>query len=293
MIGPYHFTGGLCRIARRILQFANLLSLDVVVGAVLSGLFAAMVTATYFPPVYWLVLALSVWVIYTADHLLDAYRLGSEAHTARHRFASRHFTALALLVMVVSMATVVLVIALLDRSVLYFGISCGLLAAIYLLLLYLFRGSQVFPFPREAIVALLYTAGVWGMPLLAMPGTMGLAPWTMAGGFFLLALSNALVLSYADHNTDLMDGHQTFTVTFGRKRSARVVQWLCLASLVLASFAGVMAKSLLFIVAGSIFFLMVAVMILTVRLDFHSKDPLMSRLLTEAVFWLPGLLLMI
>ena len=70
------FTGRLFTHAGRLIRFMNILSLDVVAGALLSSAFAAALLEVRPAVPYWMVLGMSVWIIYTADHLVDAYRLG-------------------------------------------------------------------------------------------------------------------------------------------------------------------------------------------------------------------------
>ncbi len=269
------------------------MSLDVVAGAVLSGLFASRVTGAGLPVVYWAVLALSVWVVYTADHLVDAYRLGGEAHAPRHRFAHRHFTVLALLVTVLAITAVVLVIALLGRQVLYFGLTGGLVTGLYLLALLAHRGKGRFPVPKEAVVATLYTAGVWGIPLLSAPGGPALSQWLLAAAFFLLALANTLLLSRADHDADLRDGHPSLAVTWGPQWAGRVVRRLCLAAAAIAVAAGASGPAIPLGAAAAVLLLMALATVLLPFRDPHPAAPLQHRVLAELVFWLPGLLLLL
>jgi len=59
----------------RIYQFINVLSLDVVAGAMVSALFFARIFKVQILPWGVLALGLTVWTIYTTDHLVDAKRV--------------------------------------------------------------------------------------------------------------------------------------------------------------------------------------------------------------------------
>ena len=69
----------------------NLLSLDVAVGAMISALFFARILTVSIFPADIVCLGLTVWMIYTVDHLFDARRIKGTASTERHRFHQDHF----------------------------------------------------------------------------------------------------------------------------------------------------------------------------------------------------------
>ena len=75
-------------------RFVNILSIDVALGSVCcAAWFAEILNATLKP--YALVsLGLTVWIIYTADHLLDARKIHAPASTERHRYHQENFTLL-------------------------------------------------------------------------------------------------------------------------------------------------------------------------------------------------------
>ena len=70
----------------RLYRILNTLSLDVSIGAVISAMFFAEVLQVKILPYGLATLALTVWIIYTIDHLRDARAIGTKASTARHLF---------------------------------------------------------------------------------------------------------------------------------------------------------------------------------------------------------------
>jgi len=78
----------------RAYRLLNILSLDIVAGAIICAIFFARVFNVIILPYGLVSLGLTVWVIYTADHLLDASKLRTAASTSRHRFHQKHFGAL-------------------------------------------------------------------------------------------------------------------------------------------------------------------------------------------------------
>src|SRR6187551_3842552 len=69
----------------------NVLSLDVVAGVVICAVFFSRIFQAHIRPQGLVTLSLTVWIIYTTDHLLDAHRIQGTASTARHRFHQENF----------------------------------------------------------------------------------------------------------------------------------------------------------------------------------------------------------
>ncbi|HEX8061295.1 MAG TPA: hypothetical protein VF473_10190, partial [Cyclobacteriaceae bacterium] len=57
----------------------NLLSLDVALGAVISAAFLGRILNVHILPQGYVLLGIIVWLIYTADHLLDAWSMREAA----------------------------------------------------------------------------------------------------------------------------------------------------------------------------------------------------------------------
>jgi hypothetical protein len=69
----------------------NILSLDVVAGAVAGALFFGEILQVQLSFSVLTALGLTVWIIYTLDHLRDAKQILNVASTDRHRFHQEHF----------------------------------------------------------------------------------------------------------------------------------------------------------------------------------------------------------
>ena len=212
-----------------------MLSLDVVAGTVLCCLFAFRLLHVDSGPVYPFVLALSVWVLYTADHLVDAFRLKERAHTERHRFYHRHFSLFLVLVLAGAPASVGMTLLFLDRGILYFGLITGIIGGIYLGVVHRVGGRK-HPVPKELLVAIIYTAGVWGGPVLLSGQPLAAGQWLAMASFLLLVFCGILLLSILDHDADLLDRHTTIAVNYGLK-SAFMVFYVLMVIILLASIA--------------------------------------------------------
>ncbi|MDJ1471235.1 hypothetical protein [Xanthocytophaga flava] len=141
-----------------IYEKISILSLDVVAGAVCcSAMFARQMHIKIFWYQYF-VLASSVWLIYTIDHLLDAFR-NPVLVSPRHRFHKKYQKPLCILSAVVCVVTAGITFTKLPISVILFGMALGAAMLTYLALTHFFSFSFFF---KEGWVACLYTLGVWG-----------------------------------------------------------------------------------------------------------------------------------
>ena len=196
----------------RLYQFLNLMSIDVAVGAMVSAAFFARIFHVQLGTNSLASLGISVWIIYSADHLLDAHRLKKHASTKRHQFHQKHFRLVSSVVIAAVVIDLILIQGI-QESVIYLGTIL-----IFTILLYLLFQRWLGPF-KELIGAALYSLGVLlpGLSLLTAPTTRSLVFIIVA--FFLTALINLLLLAWFDLEHDLRDGHASAAIFFGKHKS--------------------------------------------------------------------------
>jgi 4-hydroxybenzoate polyprenyltransferase len=210
------------------------LSLDVAVGGACGAALAATVTGAVLPPPVWLVLPAAIWCVYTADHLLDARRLGNAAATQRHRMHVRHARGLTVALAVVAAAGAALAVAVLPVRLLAGGCAIALAALAHLAHA---QRSHAAILPKEISVAAIYTAGVWCAPVLLA------REWTVWTGFamtlfFVAAAANLLLNALVEARADAAAGFPSAALAWGEDATARAIG---VAGLVTASIAVVAA----------------------------------------------------
>jgi 4-hydroxybenzoate polyprenyltransferase len=180
----------------KLYRLFNLLSLDVVTGAVISSLFFSKIfeVAPSYPS--FISLGLTVWIIYTADRLLDIRDVKGEAASERHRFHQRNETKLKYWLVVVLIIDIVLIFFM-PVKIIKDGIFLSLVVVIYILL------RRKLHISKELLVAALYTAGV---VLPSWPeNQMRSTQYLIIFMFFLIALINLIVFSWYEKENDLLD----------------------------------------------------------------------------------------
>jgi len=206
-------------------QHINILSLDVVGGAVVSALFFGALLRVFIPFTALVALAFTVWIIYTLDHLQDAMTIPGIASTDRHRFHQQHFRVLFGLMLAVALLDVVLLFFL-PSAILRGGIILGAIVLFYLIM------QRYLRFLKEFFVACLYTAGIM-LPAVALAGDSILpVHYLVAAKFFITALMNLLLFSLFDYREDRHHQQHSFVTWFGQKPTRASIVVLGLLNIV-------------------------------------------------------------
>lgn len=194
----------------RLYQRINILSLDVVVGSLISALFFAEIFHAQVNAYVLSALALTVWVIYTIDHLRDAKNIKVPASTDRHRFHQRHFKTISILVAVM-LAIDVVILFFLPAPVLRAGFALGFVVFLYLVF------QRYLKFLKEFFVACLYTAGVLVPSFTGIAENAAPLHYLIIGKFAIIALMNLLLFSLFDLEVDRSQQQHSFVTWFGAR----------------------------------------------------------------------------
>jgi 4-hydroxybenzoate polyprenyltransferase len=261
----------------RVYRYVNLLSLDIVVGAVVSALFFARVLDVAIRPVGLLALGLTVWVIYTADHLRDAYTIGKSASTLRHRFHQEHFRTL-LIAAIAGVLVNVVIVFFIRKQVFVWGTVLAIGVGIYLIV------QRYLKFLKEICIAGLYTCGVL-LPSITVTGDrLTTGHYLLIVQFMMVAWLNLLIFSWFDREDDKQDRQPSFVTMLGEPVT-RASIWCLIGSIFLVagfSFYRAEMKPAVLIVATMG---LVLALIFAFRKHFAQQD--YYRLLGDAVFLLP------
>jgi hypothetical protein len=261
----------------RVYRVINILSIDVVAGAIVSALFFAKIFDVQVRPFGLLALGITVWGIYTLDHLRDAKRIRHQASTERHRFHQRHFKPLTILLCAAVLTDIVLVFFI-KKRVFEWGIVLSIVVGLYLLVQHALR------FLKELFIAVLYTSGVL---LLSLPLTPLKIDWIQYGTiiqFGLVAWINLIMFSWFDQEYDRQDRQNSFVTILGGETTSIV-----LYSLIFLNFA--LAVIQLYFQGPPRAVIILGFMNLTLLLVFHFRRTLAGddqyRLIGDAVFLFP------
>lgn len=261
----------------------NLLSLDVAGGAVISALFFARIFAIHILPWGWMSLGLTVWIIYTADHLIDAHRTQVPAASTRHRFHQKYFRTILTIWSAAVICDVVLIM-LIRKAVLHWGLGLSVTVIIYFLV------QPYLKYIKEIVGAFLYCAGVL-LPVIALSGGSvdPVARITIAP-FALTVLCNLILFSFMDLGRDKQDHHHSLATELGERKTRIVLSILFSLNSVLLLIGAVshLYSGATLTVLASMNGLLLLIFLFRKRLGADEK----FRLLGDAIFFIPLLSLM-
>ena len=260
------------RYLLRLYRLFNLLSIDVALGSICSALFFAQILQVHILSFGLLALGLSVWIIYTADHLLDALKIKLPAATARHRFHQKNFKIL-LIMLAIAMVVNGIIILFIRHRVLVAGLYIAAIVGIYFLI------NRYLKFMKEIFIAIVYTIGVLLPSISVTQQPMHNWPWLIIISFSVTALINLILFSWFDHARDLRDGNISFVTVLGEQTSRTVIVLLFLLVTVLA----VISAS----IAGVVILLMNVLLLLTFIFHRYFSIHDRFRILGDFVFMLP------
>ncbi len=189
------------------------------IGASVSALFLTRVFDVTVKFQAFMCLSLTVWLIYTADHLLDAKKLNGNASTQRHRFHQRYFNTILLCALIVLLGICTLLF-IIHEPILYLGIRLGVLVVLYFILI------RRLGFFKEMIGAALYCMGVM-LPVIAFSNFYFLISWPSIL-LFITALINLILFSWFDSEKDKDDDQVSIVTSIGKKGALIVLYFLFL-----------------------------------------------------------------
>lgn len=266
----------------RLYRLINALSIDVALGAVCSAAWFAKGFDVQLRPYAFLALGLTVWIIYTADHLLDARKVAKEASTYRHRFHQQYFKILAVC-LVIAVVIDFGFIFFVRVQILYAGLALFSIVVLYLLV------NRWLSFVKELVIAIVYCSGVL-LPTLSLKSTgLSTGDYLWIVSFFLTALINLMVFSIYDFPSDKSDGYNSFVRTFGVRLTQQI---LSVFFLVQVGLAGMLAVHGFWNVATVLSVMNITLFLLFIKPSYFAKADL-YRVVGDGVFLFPVVLLLV
>ena len=209
------------RMLQATLRTAQNLSLDVVLGAVISSMFIARLLSVSLSLVDLTALGLAVWLIYTADHLTDAMKIPHAAHTTRHRYHQQYFRPLLIGWILLAMGGVLL-LSQLSWILVLKGLVMVTFVGVYFMLIHIL--PRITFFHKELMIAILYTGGVFLAPVHMYTNAFDRTLILLCGQYFMLALVNVFIISWYEQDSDQKDGHHSYIIALGPAKGVKVIR---------------------------------------------------------------------
>ncbi len=214
-------------------SYIRLLSIDIVLGVFAGGIYASRLFQTRMPPVFWILLLTSVWIIYITDHLVDGFIAGknsSEVNFDYHISYRKLFIGLVVLMILING---LLFIFYLENPLKIFGLIAAILVIIYFLAHYLLNKFSIYLMQKEVLIAITYTYGVFGGPIWLASG-IKIYQLIVVAGYLSIILANVLIYSVYDFNLDKQLKISSLATVKGIKITRRIAFYTLMISLLLS-----------------------------------------------------------
>lgn len=274
---------------QRFFAIIRILSLDVVLGACVGNLFIAQYLQVKVPFIHLAALALCVWLIYTADHLADAYQVKHPAHSPRHLYHQQHFRTITTVFIIILLMDLVVIFNL-SHKLIVWGLILSALVGFYFLLISMISGVK--SNYKEFMIALLYAAGVFLSPVSLYHHPLSFDVFFVFTQFTTIALANLLIFALYEADLDEKDGHHSFVKSVGPGK-ATVFIYLCLIFVLVSALLCLFLYSDLkrLLAVELLFLIMTATLLLIMVIPSFFRHKERYRILGDAVFLFPVFIL--
>lgn len=266
------------------------LSFDVVLGSVAGMLFFAKLRHVTLNWQEYVLLAMAVWCIYTADHLMDARKANSVEGEDRHHFHliyQKPLTILLLLAGIVGLIWAILFFGFTKE--LYFGAGLGVVIMMILLAVRKFAADQVRI--KELSSAVFYVIGISWLPWYATPvEDYSWIAVVLTLGYVGLAYLNLIMLSSLDEEKDKRAGFTSIATKMPPEKLSLQIRKLAVVLIICCLALLVYVNSLY-----RIFPALLLIMLLLHYLSFFKSNltPSQIRMRMELTFAVPLILLLL
>lgn len=207
----------------KIYRYLHYLSIDIVLGALASSCFAAQLFASDPGWGWWITLALTVWLLYTGDHMHIAWKHRKKIERDLHYFMMKNRKTMVWSMILVAAVNVLLIFNLLDQEVMKYALFLSGLVLLFYAMRHVFRRNKILMIPGEFFVLLLFMSGTWLGPVVASeiqlePGH-GMVALIFAG----VLLMNLGVISLYDIKLDKRMGIKSMAKLLGIKRTRNLL----------------------------------------------------------------------
>ena len=207
----------------KIYRHLHFLSIDIVLGALASSCFAAQLFGADPGWIWWIILALTVWLLYTGDHMLDALRHRKKVEREMHYYMLKHRKLVIYSLGVVAVVNFILIINLLDRELFKYALVLAGLVLLFYAMRHVRKKNRILKIPGEFFVMLLYMAGTWLGPAVAFEGVFEAGHGMIALIFLGVLLMNLGVISLYDIKLDSRMGIASLANLLGIKATKNLL----------------------------------------------------------------------
>jgi len=214
-----------------MIRLIRLFSLDIVAGAMASLVFASQVMDVELHRSYYLIMALTVWLIYTLDHVMDGARTRGKSESETSNFFYKYKIPVIFVFLILLVLNFRLIVYRLDEKIIQFGMGPGIAVVFYLLMKRYYDGKLKWLFIKELWITVIYTLAIWGGTVILAGDSVSLSQAFLIASFGLIIFSNVLIYSIYEREMDVREDNKSFARDFGLKAAVNTAVLSLVASI--------------------------------------------------------------
>ena len=266
-------------------QYIRAFSLDVVAGAAISARWVGNYFEVNIPFEAIIALSITVWLIYTLDHLLDARKIQPKKALLRHLL---HYENAPIIFAMVAAMTIVLIFTVqyLSTQLFWSGMLLGFLVVGYLFFVHFVRKKPYWG--KEWFIAVVYATGIC-LPTIAHLQAIPTALYYFWIMFFLLASINLLIFNMFEYKADKTLGFNSFATVKGHDFTRRVILGLLLLFVISWTVSFILIPEEGFLDYQAMFIFMGSVLAMVLSKETVLREEEWYRVIGDIIFVLPVL----
>ncbi|MEQ6121569.1 hypothetical protein [Reichenbachiella sp. MALMAid0571] len=272
-----------------LLKYIRFLSLDIALGAVVLSIVIAKFIGIEMPLSISLCLGIAIWIIYTLDHLIDAFKSDKVPTIQRHLFHRQH-SRLLIVALVVTVFGGLYIVLSLPAITFVYGIILTMLVLVYFGIIYFFKWFYL----KEIFVAAVYALGVFVGPVSLNNGQIVPVITMLFLQTFFLALINLILFSYFEYHQDKKDQNPSIVIRIGQEKTRQLLKMLFSVLLIIQLYSIVDFGADIKILSFNILFIAMTMVLWTLQawpVYFGANER--YRLIGDGIFFIPTLWLLL
>lgn len=214
---------------KNIYFYFNIWSIDVAFGVWCMGQFAKTICESDMPLAWEFLLPLSVWCIYTMDHLQDAITAKSKFLSTRHFYHLKYQKTVRFILYVMVFISACVAILFLPIKLFIIGLLLSIITFFYYMYIFFYTHHK---FPKEIFVAVIYTLGIWYAPLVYAQNITFKIELSMLL-HFQISVFNLLLFSYLTLEEDKKSNFKSIAIQLGENEIKKYMYFLIISIMIL------------------------------------------------------------
>ncbi len=207
-----------------IVEFINCFSVLVVVGSVSTSYFFGQIYKAQLGYSFYWLLASTIWIIYTLDHVLDGMKHKEQSVSIRHYIHFKYRKTILPTLAALSIFNAYIAFVFLPTALLKAGVVLAFSVLVYFLVVHFLKTKNI-TIPKELMVSVIVACG-----MVVLPGVAGDMKFNGEAMLMVLSLSlvnftNLLLFSYHDYANDIKNGLESAATQWGLDRTREVIMY--------------------------------------------------------------------